>query len=397
MLRPNRALLALSSAGLLAACHDASAPTPTPLRAASTEVAAATFSLLMSFGTGADIDANGYAEGGLAVEADGSTIEDFDGNGERELVGDASIFGLVVTTPNSQIRFKVEDGTAVGLLRSANTGALVMVVVATAPANATFTHLPVGSFYLEVLQSGVTAAVVDDISIGLPSADATPPVIVPTVTGTLGSNGWYTSNVSVSWSVTDAESAVIPGSGCDATVVSTDTPEITFTCSASSEGGSASNSVTVKRDASAPLIAFSGSTSYTVDQTVAISCSATDPTSGIATQSCPAASGAAYTFALGSNTLNASATNGAGLTASASLSFSVTVDYASLAALTASFVTNPGVANALNAKLTAAATAPNASARAGMLRAYMNEVRAQTGKSISAEHAAILLALAASL
>ena len=34
------------------------------------------------------------------------------------------------------------------------------------------------------------------------------PVVTPTVTGTLGNNGWYRSDVSVSWSVTDNESAI---------------------------------------------------------------------------------------------------------------------------------------------------------------------------------------------
>ena len=34
--------------------------------------------------------------------------------------------------------------------------------------------------------------------------DTTPPVITRTVTGTLGQNGWYTSNVAVSWTATDA-------------------------------------------------------------------------------------------------------------------------------------------------------------------------------------------------
>jgi len=33
--------------------------------------------------------------------------------------------------------------------------------------------------------------------------DNTPPVITPTVTGPLGENGWYTSDIEISWSVTD--------------------------------------------------------------------------------------------------------------------------------------------------------------------------------------------------
>ena len=85
-------------------------------------------------------------------------------------------------------------------------------------------------------------------------ADATPPAIVPTVTGTLGNGGWYTSDVHVSWSVTDPESTVSSTSGCDASDVTADTDAAgtTFTCTATSAGGSASQSVTVTRDATAP-------------------------------------------------------------------------------------------------------------------------------------------------
>src|SRR5262245_35509620 len=36
-----------------------------------------------------------------------------------------------------------------------------------------------------------------------PPADSTPPVITPNVSGTLGDNGWYISDVTVSWSVVD--------------------------------------------------------------------------------------------------------------------------------------------------------------------------------------------------
>jgi hypothetical protein len=83
-------------------------------------------------------------------------------------------------------------------------------------------------------------------------ADSTPPVITPTVVGTLGNNDWYTSNVSVTWSVTDAESAITSTTGCGPSSVTLDTAGDTFTCSATSTGGTASQSVTIKRDAHAP-------------------------------------------------------------------------------------------------------------------------------------------------
>ncbi len=87
-----------------------------------------------------------------------------------------------------------------------------------------------------------------------PPSDATPPVITPTVTGTLGNNGWYVSNVAVSWSVTDAESPISSTSGCGTSNVTSDTAGVTFTCSATSAGGTASQSVTIKRDATPPTI-----------------------------------------------------------------------------------------------------------------------------------------------
>lgn len=85
-------------------------------------------------------------------------------------------------------------------------------------------------------------------------SDTTPPVITPTVTGTLGNDGWYASDVTVAWSVVDEESE-FTASGCDAQTVSSDTSGTTFTCSATSTGGTSSESVTVKRDTSAPVVA----------------------------------------------------------------------------------------------------------------------------------------------
>ena len=46
--------------------------------------------------------------------------------------------------------------------------------------------------------------------------DTTPPVITATLTGTLGANGWYASNVGLAWTVTDPESTRIRKSGCGA-------------------------------------------------------------------------------------------------------------------------------------------------------------------------------------
>ena len=84
------------------------------------------------------------------------------------------------------------------------------------------------------------------------SADGSAPVITPNIVGTLGSNGWYISDVNLTWSVTDPESTVTSITGCGPSDVTSDTPGTTFTCSATSAGGTNSVSVTIKRDASAP-------------------------------------------------------------------------------------------------------------------------------------------------
>jgi hypothetical protein len=88
------------------------------------------------------------------------------------------------------------------------------------------------------------------------SADETSPRVTPAIQGNLGINGWYVSNVTVSWVVTDAESAVTGQTGCEPVTITTDTAGETLTCSATSEGGTATESVTIRRDATAPVVSI---------------------------------------------------------------------------------------------------------------------------------------------
>jgi len=60
-------------------------------------------------------------------------------------------------------------------------------------------------------------------SAGAVPGDPTPPVVTPVIVGTLGSNGWYTSNVTVNWKVEDPESLILSSTGCGATTLTTDT------------------------------------------------------------------------------------------------------------------------------------------------------------------------------
>lgn len=86
--------------------------------------------------------------------------------------------------------------------------------------------------------------------------DASPPVVTPFVSGTTGTNGWYKSDVHVSFGVTDPDSAILTRDGCDDATVSADTAGITFACTATSAGGTTSKSVTIRRDATPPTLTW---------------------------------------------------------------------------------------------------------------------------------------------
>jgi hypothetical protein len=164
---------------------------------------------------------------------------------------------------------------------------------------------------------------------------------------------------------------------------------------------SSTRTLSLMIDKTPPTITFTGNAgTYTVDQTVDIKCTATDSLSGIASSTCPGASGAAYTFGLGAHELDATATDVAGNTGTGSTTFTVIVTFDSLANLTEQFVSQHGIANSLTSKLSAAASAAsrgNDSAKAGALGAYINELSAQSGKALTAAQATLLQQLAGAL
>lgn len=90
------------------------------------------------------------------------------------------------------------------------------------------------------------------VNVTISSVDNTAPSVQPQISGVLGTNGWYTSDVSVSWLVRDAESPVTVNSGCQNASVLKDTDGITFNCVAKSAGGTTTKSITIKRDTAAP-------------------------------------------------------------------------------------------------------------------------------------------------
>jgi hypothetical protein len=112
--------------------------------------------------------------------------------------------------------------------------------------------------------------------------DNTAPVITKVVTGALGLNSWYTSNVDVDWTVVDDESTISSQSGCDDFSVTSDQQATTYTCEATSAGGTSSDSVTIKRDATAPNFNCDSADADWHATDVNIACTASDAHSGLA-------------------------------------------------------------------------------------------------------------------
>ena len=154
--------------------------------------------------------------------------------------------------------------------------------------------------------------------------DDTPPTVAAALSPAApnGANGWYTAPVDVSWTVTDADSPIFSRTGCDpATVVSDGSPILT--CSASSGGGTSTGTVTFKRDGTGPVdVAFKGIRKKykhgRKPKKRKVSCSASDPTSGVT--NCVVSG---FSKKKGKHMLTATATNGAGLTSTATFSYKI--------------------------------------------------------------------------
>lgn len=80
-----------------------------------------------------------------------------------------------------------------------------------------------------------------------------PPTIAANVQGIQGANGWYTSDVTVTWELL-ADDAIVSTTNCELVIIATDTPGITLTCQAATEGSSSQASVTIRRDTVGPVV-----------------------------------------------------------------------------------------------------------------------------------------------
>lgn len=232
--------------------------------------------------------------------------------------------------------------------------------------------------------------------------DTTPPVTAASVAGTQN-NGWYVSEAVVQLAASDE------GTGVKATEFSMDdganwqlyaapislTDDGVHTLQYRSidhaDNIEQPGALTVRIDRSAPEISFNGDLIYSVDQKVQIGCTASDTVSGVVYDPCTTllVDAFGYELGLGDHTVTASAQDAAGNAANASVTYTIQANVDSLSQLVDGFVTGPGangIRNALKQKLAH-----------GQLGAFINQVEAQSGKSIAKEHADALIRLAKSL
>jgi soluble cytochrome b562 len=158
----------------------------------------------------------------------------------------------------------------------------------------------------------------------------------------------------------------------------------------------------IKIDRSAPVVQITGESSYTIDQTVTITCTATDDVSSVYGTPCaaPLVQAKAYTLPVGQNTVSVTVEDMAGNQTTADHTFTVMVTFESLKVVTNAFMQETGakewqtVAKSLNQKLDQAKAAVDQGkidAAKSMMADYIKQVTDQTGKYFTQEQADILI------
>jgi hypothetical protein len=223
--------------------------------------------------------------------------------------------------------------------------------------------------------------------------DSTAPTVTPVLVGTLGSGGWYTSDVELSWQIADPESAITSSAGCDAELIDYDSAGITFTCEAISEGGTTAVEATIRRDATAPIVDIvspAEGAEYFAGEAVTVAWTASDALSGLAAPSDASAPDGAFldTSIAGSFSFAVTATDAAGNATTAIHSYrvlSATEGAASLTDLVNALGLSKGRTRALTATLEGAMDSLDRGSLAsaiGQLGAFVGQVEALRGKTL---------------
>lgn len=156
------------------------------------------------------------------------------------------------------------------------------------------------------------------------TVDTTAPTDTPQLSGTLGSNGWYTTSVVVAWHWTDGGGSGIDSSHCTQTTTSSGDGSSVMVLSSCRDlaGNTSSDSRSFKIDTTKPQLAPTLSTSSIALNQPGVTASpgATDSGgSGVASSSC----GAISTSSVGDHTVTCTATDNAGNANSSTIHYTV--------------------------------------------------------------------------
>jgi uncharacterized delta-60 repeat protein len=229
------------------------------------------------------------------------------------------------------------------------------------------------------------------------SIDETPPSARLEADRPPNTDGWYQAPVQISSTCTDSLSGVAT---CPSAITLGEGANQTATGIATDVAGNDRNAAIgpLNIDLSAPTISFTGNAgTYTIDQTIHISCQATDALSGIAATTCTEVFAPAYTFNLGSNSLGASATDRADNSTTSTTTFTVTNSCSALESLVRQFDSDAADVSSFISQIESICAATTQQAKTGKVGAFANHIDAQTGTTLTVAHAAILKRLAAAL
>jgi hypothetical protein len=150
------------------------------------------------------------------------------------------------------------------------------------------------------------------------------PTVTPVVVGTAGLNGWYTSNVELTWLVSGNPAPTESGCG---NVKVRNTTGTTYTCSATNSVDSAQQSVTIEVDTVAPKVAIkkpANGATYALNKVVLASYTCTDGISGVTSCVGTVADGASInTSTPGTQTFSVVAIDNAGNKTTRSITYTV--------------------------------------------------------------------------
>ena len=274
-----------------------------------------------------------------------------------------------------------------------------------------------------------------------PITDTSPPATSINLFPAPNAGGWNKTNVTVNLSATDPDGVadvatidysaagaqpiaptVVAGSSASFSLTTEGATTVTYFAKDRAGNTEAAHTQLIRIDKTPPTITYtSNASTYTVDQTVSITCTAADPPnangtpgSGLDSTTCLSVNAPAYSFPLGPNTLSATATDIAGNVGTGSTTFTVQVTSAGLCTLTLQFIESsprfqalpPGAQERWREKADrlcelladAAQTENDPEASAESIAAYRNALRHLVARKLLASaQSAILLTLSKAL